>query len=365
MTITLAEVLDLADLEKHIDAGYVKATRHPTAPLTIYNYTNRAQFDRVWNDTTRTCRGLIVHDDDTIVARPFRKFFNHGEVDEIPGGPVRVLDKLDGSMGVLYHDGDGWAIATRGSFTSEQAIHATEVLRTRYADFEPLPGWTYLFEIIYPENRIVIDYEGLDDLVLLDVIHTASGRTVWFRDATSWWHGPVVESLPYDSLAEALVAPPRPGREGMVVHFIDSDERLKIKQEDYVRLHRLMFGVSARSVYEVLRSGDTGLDDLLDRVPDEFYAWVTATRAELVAARDAAVAAGQALHDHAATELAARGLDPTDPSYPKEFALLLNPIDDPAKHIAFAIRSGKPYDAWRLVEPSGTRRFATQNEDSN
>ena len=120
MTITLAEVLDLADLEKHIDAGYVKATRHPTAPLTIYNYTNRAQFDRVWNDTTRTCRGLIVHDDDTIVARPFRKFFNHGEVDEIPGGPVRVLDKLDGSMGVLYHDGDGWAIATRGSFTSEQ-----------------------------------------------------------------------------------------------------------------------------------------------------------------------------------------------------------------------------------------------------
>ena len=201
--------------------------------------------------------------------------------------------------------------------------------------------------------------------MLLDVIHTASGRTVWFRDATSWWHGPVVESLPYDSLAEALVAPPRPGREGMVVHFIDSDERLKIKQEDYVRLHRLMFGVSARSVYEVLRSGDTGLDDLLDRVPDEFYAWVTATRAELVAARDAAVAAGQALHDHAATELAARGLDPTDPSYPKEFALLLNPIDDPAKHIAFAIRSGKPYDAWRLVEPSGTRRFATQNEDSN
>ena len=30
------------------------------------------------------------------------------------------------------------AVATRGSFMSEQAIHATEVLRTRYAGFEPL-----------------------------------------------------------------------------------------------------------------------------------------------------------------------------------------------------------------------------------
>ncbi len=365
MSITLDQVLDRGALDQHITDGYVKATRHPTAPLTIYNYTARAQFDRVWNDTTRTCRGLIVHDSGEVRARPFRKFFNHGEVTEIPGGPVRVQDKCDGSLGIAHLVDGEVEIATRGSFTSDQAIHATQLVRERYSSFQPPLGLTFLFEIIYPENRIVVDYAGLDDLVLLGAIDIATGRTVPFGEAASWWPGPHAEVLPYHSLAAALAAPPRPGREGMVVHFTDSDERLKLKQEDYVRLHRLMFGVSAKSIYDVLRSGDvTAFDDLLDRVPDEFYQWVQATRADLVAAHDAAVTAGRDLHAWAALILSERGMATDDPGYAKAFALILNPIDHPAKHIAFAIRSGKPYDAWRLVEPP-TRRFAATSEDTN
>src|SRR6185369_15422771 len=143
-------------------------------------------------------------------ARPFAKFFNHGQ----PGAPgidltepVAVSDKADGSLGILYPDGAGWAVATRGSFASDQARHATALLATRYPDFTPPPGLTVLFEIIYPANRIVLDYQGLDDLVLLGAVDIATGRS-FGPEAVPDWPGPVVETFGYATFAEALAAPP-------------------------------------------------------------------------------------------------------------------------------------------------------------
>lgn len=87
------------------------------------------------------------------------------------------------------------------------------------------------------------------------------------------WPGPVVDSFEYATLADALAAPPREGREGLVVHFAGTDQRVKIKYADYIRLHRLVFGLSARSVWEVRVAGGD-LDALTEPLPDEFHAWV-------------------------------------------------------------------------------------------
>jgi RNA ligase len=273
-------------LDEMIAGGYVRVQRHPTVPLSIYNYTEKAQFENVWNDVTLTCRGLIVDDATrTVVARPFAKFFNHGQ----PGAPalgldepVSVTDKADGSLGVLYPVDGGLAIATRGSFDSDQARHATELWRTRYADrFMPPAGLTLLFEIVYPGNRIVIDYGALDDLILLGAVDVATGRS-FGPAAVSGWPGPVVESFAYATLAEALAAPPRDNREGLVVHFTGSDLRVKIKYEEYVRLHRLVTGLNARVVWECMVTG-TSLDDLIAPLPDEFHGWVRRVATDLAA----------------------------------------------------------------------------------
>ncbi|MCC6744610.1 MAG: hypothetical protein IT175_12190 [Acidobacteria bacterium] len=172
--------IDWSEIRQLVAGGYVSARRHPTEPLTIYNYTARCQYDGHWTPMTRQCRGLIADDSGQVVARPFPKFFNYGDlaVGEIPDEPFDVFEKLDGSLGVLYRTADGPAIATRGSFTSEQALLATDMLRSRYAGAEFLDGCTYLFEIIYPENRIVVDYGGESRLVLLAVIDTATGVEV-------------------------------------------------------------------------------------------------------------------------------------------------------------------------------------------
>src|SRR4051812_48075484 len=264
----LTDLFDAALLGTMIQEGYVRVQRHPTDPLLIHNYTERAQFAQIWNPVTLACRGLVTTLDGTVVARPFPKFFNHGQ----PGAPevdlaapVRVTDKADGSLGVIYPDGTGgFAVATRGSFASDQALHATAVLRDRYGHWAPPAGLTVLVEIIYPGNRIVLDYGDLDDLVLLGAVDLGTGAT-YGTEAVPDWPGPVVESFAYPTLADALAAPPRAGREGLVVWFPDTDLRVKLKYEEYVRLHRIVTGLNARVVWEGI--GD--LDALVEPLPDE------------------------------------------------------------------------------------------------
>lgn len=274
----LSDVVDPVLLDAMLAEGYVRKQVHPTDSLTILNYTEKAAYEAVWNPATKRCRGLIYnHATMQVLARPFPKFMNHGQT----GAPLIglnercvVTDKLDGSLGILYAASDGWAVATRGSFASEQAIHATEVLRTRYADYEPPAGVTVLFEIVYPTNRIVVDYGDLDDLLLLGAVDIATGRTYSAAGyLPGGWPGPVTDVFPHDSLADALAAPPRPNREGLVVHAIDSDERLKLKQEDYVALHRIVTGLTARTVWQHLVDGKP-LADLIAPLPDEFHDWV-------------------------------------------------------------------------------------------
>jgi putative RNA ligase len=283
--VTLADLFDPALHGSMVRDGYVCTQRHPSAPLTIHNYTEKAQYENVWNQVTLTCRGLVSGADGSVVARPFGKFFNHGQPGAPtpgPDGAVRVTDKADGSLGVIYPDGSGgYAVATRGSFTSDQALHATAVLRDRYRHWTPPLGRTVLVEIIYPDNRVVLDYGDLDDLVLLGAVDVATGRT-YGPDGVPDWPGPVVESFDYPTLADALAAAPRDGREGLVVWFPGTDVRLKIKYAEYLRLHRIVTGLSTRTVWE--RIDD--LDGLVASLPDEFHGWVRSVAAELWAEVD-------------------------------------------------------------------------------
>ena len=104
-------------------------------------------------------------------------FFNWSEGTRISSAPiVSVMEKVDGSLGVLYRLGDEYRIATRGSFDGEQALWATQYLQSNY-DLGDLPEeYTLLFEIVYPENRIVVDYGEREDMVLLAIRNRFTGN---------------------------------------------------------------------------------------------------------------------------------------------------------------------------------------------
>lgn len=280
--VLIRELFDPAHLADVIEAGYVRMQTHPTLPLRILNYTEKAAYEGVWDDVTLTCRGLIVADSGEVVARPWRKFHNYG--DQHCGAldltaSAEVTDKHDGSLGILYPTPDGWAVATRGSFTSEQAIHATALLRDRYDDFEPPDGMTVLVEIVYPANRIVLDYDGTDDLFLLGAVDIKTGEAVG-PDWVSGWYGAQTDTFSAATLAEALALPPRPNAEGVVVRLVDSGQMVKIKQADYVALHRIVTGLNARIVWQMIGDGKT-LADICEPLPDEFHPWVEEIAADL------------------------------------------------------------------------------------
>jgi RNA ligase len=279
----ITDVFDLKEFERMLEERYVKVTQHPELALRIYNYTPHAQYDRVWNDVTRQCRGLITDNDGNIVARPFSKFFNLEENSLIiPTGEIHVTEKLDGSLGIVYPTSPGvYKIATRGSFNSDQAIHASNLWDLQYADKCTLnPAWTYLCEIIYPTNRIVIDYMGKDELILLGAVDIATGQSIPLEQSRATWSGPVVDTHAYASVEELLEAQPRDNAEGFVVQFLKEDLRIKVKYEEYVRLHRILTGMSERRVWEALSEG-IDIEQWLDNVPDEFYTFVSNCRNKL------------------------------------------------------------------------------------
>jgi RNA ligase len=349
--IKLDDLFPTGALGRALDEGYVRRQVHPTLPLAILNYTEQAAYAGAWNEVTLTCRGLVVEiDTGRLVARPFRKFFNYGQsgAPELDlGCPAMVTDKVDGSLGISYPTGDGWALATRGSFASDQAVHATAVLRSRYAGWSPPPGLTVLFEVVYPANRVVCDYGDLDDLVLLGAVQLATGRS-YGPEAVPDWPGPVVPVLPYRSLADALAAPPRPGAEGLVVHLPGTDQRVKIKQADYVALHRIVTGLNARTVWEHLSAPTTadggGIDTLVESLPDEFHDWVRRVVETLTAQVE-----GRATQ----VERAYRDLLAALPAgwTRKDFALAV--AGDPLRWALFATLDGKDIRPalWREAKP--------------
>lgn len=168
----ITDLFSEEDLAANLTGGYVRFQTHPEFEnLRILNYTEMAQFAREWNDVTRVCRGLI-YDADTleVIARPFPKIHNWDEA-EAPSitwdAPLYSWsNKEDGSLGIIYLRPDGLlSVATRGSFESDQALHARALLETHdTGDWWALigMGYTPLVEIVYPDNRIVLDYGGAD-----------------------------------------------------------------------------------------------------------------------------------------------------------------------------------------------------------
>lgn len=135
-------------LNKYYKDGLLYKQVHPTLPLTIWNYTEEVQYENKWDELTLSTRGLVTDEFGTIVARPFKKFFNMEEGKHTPTTDFEVFEKVDGSLGIVFNYKGDWIIATRGSFTSDQAIKGKEML-DRYPTEKLDKNKTYLFEIIY------------------------------------------------------------------------------------------------------------------------------------------------------------------------------------------------------------------------
>ena len=214
----------------------VKINKHPHLPIYNINYTPRANFKKgKWSSELLIARGLVVDEYGTIIGRPIPKFFNDYEVTPPNGGygdygDFEVTEKMDGSLIIMSFYRGGVIFSTRGSFTSEQAVKAKEIYEEKYSDIEIDVEFTYCFEVIYPKNRIVVDYGGEEDLILLAKINTKTGEEVddvCFRQVVK-----------YDLTYSEMKAMDLENKEGFVVRFMKDNYRIKVKFESYIFLHK-------------------------------------------------------------------------------------------------------------------------------
>lgn len=263
----------LETLERYYNEGWLIKQTHPELPLTIWNYSQTTQYAGKWDDVTLVTRGLVTNNETgEVVARPFKKFFNLEENRHTSTNEFEVYNKMDGSLIIAFYLYGSWVFASRGSFTSEQAKAASKLFYKKYGDVGMNIDTTYLFEFTAPWNRIVVDYSDGEQLTLLGGIRTNDGlEAPWYHlDSVSKLNAiPLVKK--YDGITDYTTLKGMIGdnEEGFVIKFSNGD-RMKIKGEEYLRLHRIMTGVSTTSIWEVMANGGN-MEEVLKDVPDEFY----------------------------------------------------------------------------------------------
>ncbi len=333
----------LEKLEQYEKDGLLRSQIHPTLPLRIYNYTETVQFEKKWDYITSACRGLVVEiPTGKIIARPFPKFFNIEEKKHVESDSFELYEKVDGSLGILFRYQGEVIMATRGSFASDQAKKGLEILWSKYELYitelfryraeGAKNAKTILFEIVYPENRVVVRYDE-EKLIMLgayDKYHLEMDY-----HTLPPWPDKVqkFEGMDYKTVQSLNT----PNCEGFVVKF-DNGSRCKIKFEDYVRLHRVMTNFSSKAVFECLKNGKD-LNEVLKDTPDEFYANIKEFADEL--------SDKYRLIERDCHEM----FWAIDTPNRKKFAELA--LNSPFPSILFAMKDEKDYGSiiWKIIEP--------------
>ena len=269
------------DLNKYFELmhqGLVYIKKHPEYPLFLLNYTPRTQYQQKWCKELVHARGLVVGEDGKILARPIPKFFNHYEINDLEklqDEEYEVFEKMDGSLVIMFHYENHPIFCTRGSFISEQSAKAHEIFRAKYKHISINKECTYCFEVIYPENKIVVNYEDVEDLFLISITHTSSGKEINI-DATGF---KTVNKVDKTSIHAFLSGFEEANMEGYVVKYtkgLSNSMRVKYKFNTYVEKHKGK-DITAKQIKDSLKKMKP-ID--LDVIPDECYEEVRTIIAE-------------------------------------------------------------------------------------
>lgn len=231
------------------------------------------QLDSDFNEEiVRECRGLIL-DEDSLepVCVPFYKFGNYGEsyCPEIDWESAVILEKRDGSLiKVVKLDGN-YLISTNGCIDAFKAMMPDDIL-CPYKSYGDLfmkamgnrlsslkEGFTYMFELTSPYNRVVVPYDDLE-IALIGIRDNKSLQEQLICNSIE-----LPFKLPkrymFNTLEECIKsAHSLPySEEGYVVvdkHF----NRVKIKSLEYVNVHHLRGegAMTEKRILDIIRQNE-------------------------------------------------------------------------------------------------------------
>lgn len=244
-----------------------------------FKYTTNTVYSEDWDNVSLHARGIVFdYATGEVLARPFDKFFNLGEMIDTETGvlkPIagyvkqhlgfdnlsgdykhqkfRVMDKLDGSLGIAFWTGTDWYVKTAGSFESDQAKWANEwfdmIIDPSILD----KSKTYLFEIIYDEDKHPIEYD-FEGLVLLGIVDTKTGieeplsEILCVAKELNIRHAEVLEFTDFDEVVKYAKNLPKT-KEGVVITF-ENGFKLKVKGDEFLALQKIFHFLTKDVIYE-------------------------------------------------------------------------------------------------------------------
>lgn len=252
--------------------------------LVIFTYHQTASFRKAteWNWLEKVSRGLIFEKETgKLIARPFYKFYNYGELptdkDLVSNDINEVNYKHDGSLGICFYYNEQWWVTTYGSLNSEQGEYATVLLRN-YDTSKLNPLVTTMTEIIYPENRIVSNYQDFKGLIYLDQqpLYENSNEVSDYSIFPSY-HDKLTTYYDYlgnrkHSIKEMLNFCKENqdfNYEGFVLK--QGNSRYKFKTDAYLAVHRAKFNISVNNIKEMMMQSPDVLLQFKESLPNEFF----------------------------------------------------------------------------------------------
>lgn len=227
----------------------------------------------------RECRG-IAFDKKTgdIIRRPPHKFFNLNEREETMIGNIqqneriRFYEKLDGSMISAYIANGRLIFGTQMGETDIAAMaHNFVADNLHYGEFAAFAiqyNWTPTFEFCSRKNRVVVDHP--EDRLVLTVMRSMNSGAYMpydimcslakdFNVEVVQEYEIEVKNCPIKAMLHHLQD--NDEIEGVIVHFEDTDFRVKIKTEWYRLLHGTVTGIRNEKDALAIVMNNT-LDDL-------------------------------------------------------------------------------------------------------
>jgi T4 RnlA family RNA ligase len=201
-------------------------------------------------------RSSVWYVDGTLASASFKKFFNHTEQPDLYPNPdnfqdQKVLEKIDGSTLILDVKDGQISMRTRGTFSykTQENFADFELFLTKYPNFieavtssRTYEDFSYLFEIVTPNNKIVINYPEVD-FYLIDIInknnyeYVSRGNIYHCAKTFDFKIPKTYDFNSLDKLANDVKL--WTGCEGVVLTYNNNQDRIKIKSDDYIAKHKM------------------------------------------------------------------------------------------------------------------------------
>jgi RNA ligase len=260
-------------------------TRPELSNLVLLNYHPTAAFRNAdkWLGIELVSRGLIIEKGTgKLISFPFIKFFNYSELSadfDIKNDDILSIDyKEDGSLGICFFYNDNWHVVTHGSMDSEQGKKATEILRNKNTELLD-KNFTYMVEIIYPENRVVTDYGDMQDLIFLgkqslsletDISVTVERGIFAEKSHTGFNDKFLSTPSAVSGILDFCKNNTDYNFEGFVV-TLKNGRKIKFKTDAYLAVHKVRFSINKEHVKNLMLSGSQLLLEFKEALPNEFF----------------------------------------------------------------------------------------------